>query len=442
MAITMSPEEAMAAMQAGDVPDEVIVNGDLRFYTHQGIASPKALPTSLTVEELIIHDASLLTRWPQVLRCKVLYLWKLAIPIPDDAVLFVERELDMRDASLESLAALRVAPECVVEVVQCERLTRLPDHLTLATLIAWGCPALAALPADMQITQRCTVLGATALRQLPQRLHVSDLVLRDAPLIDALPDDAAITGVLDLSGCSGLRAVPADIAATTLVLTGCTSLTALPDGLSAQFVSLAGCTGITTWDDPSITTLRQLDAHDCHHLRALPPNLRTIDELDVSGCARLTALPSELRISEWIDVGGTPIRALPPAVAGTVVRWHGVNVPGRVAFHPATITAQQVLAEPNAEVRRVMLERIGMERFIAEAQPTMRDADRDRGGARRLLAVAIDEDESLVVLQVQDPSTQRLYLLRVPPTMTTCHQAAAWIAGFDTPEDYHPVAET
>jgi hypothetical protein len=30
----------------------------------------------------------------------------------------------------------------------------------------------------------------------------------------------------------------------------------------------------------------------------------------------------------------------------------------------------------------------------------------------------------------------------VPPNMRTCHQAAAWIAGFDNPKDYRLVAES
>jgi hypothetical protein len=40
------------------------------------------------------------------------------------------------------------------------------------------------------------------------------------------------------------------------------------------------------------------------------------------------------------------------------------------------------------------------------------------------------------------PSTGRQYVLRVPPTMRSCRQAAAWIAGYDNPADYRPLAET
>jgi hypothetical protein len=89
-----------------------------------------------------------------------------------------------------------------------------------------------------------------------------------------------------------------------------------------------------------------------------------------------------------------------------------------------------------------MLERIGAERFFREAAPTILDTDKDPGGARRLMRVNIEGDEPYVALEVRDPSTERSYLLRVPPEMSTCRRAAAWIAGFDNPDDYAPLIET
>ncbi len=72
----------------------------------------------------------------------------------------------------------------------------------------------------------------------------------------------------------------------------------------------------------------------------------------------------------------------------------------------------------------------------------MRDQDTDPGGPRQLLEVRLRGDEPLVCLAVRDPSTGRQYIIRVPPWMRTCHQAAAWIAGFDAPDEYQPVHET
>jgi len=65
-----------------------------------------------------------------------------------------------------------------------------------------------------------------------------------------------------------------------------------------------------------------------------------------------------------------------------------------------------------------------------------------RGGIRRLLRIDLPGDEPFVGLVVFDPSTARQYVLRVPPDMTSCRQAAAWVAGFDNPDDYRPVVET
>jgi hypothetical protein len=157
------------------------------------------------------------------------------------------------------------------------------------------------------------------------------------------------------------------------------------------------------------------------HLVELPSNL-AVDSLDLSGCTALKALPPGLR-ARRINVNGVPIDA-------------------RIAFQPETITVAEVLAESNAELRRVLLERMGYDAFLNQVAATTLDRDRDLGGERRLLKVDLAGDEPLVCIAVICPSTGRRYLIRVPPSMRTCRQAAAWIAGFDNPNDYHPIIET
>ena len=114
----------------------------------------------------------------------------------------------------------------------------------------------------------------------------------------------------------------------------------------------------------------------------------------------------------------------------------------KIALEPETITAAQVLAEKNAELRRVMMERMGYLRFSREVGATELDQDTDAGGMRQLLKIEMDDDEPLVGLACRCPSTDRQYFLRVPPNMETCHQAAAWMAGFDDPSRYRPLIET
>lgn len=153
-------------------------------------------------------------------------------------------------------------------------------------------------------------------------------------------------------------------------------------------------------------------------------------------------LPNDLEVSSWLDLAGSGIRGLPPTLAGTPLRWRGVPIDQRIAFSPGEITSSEVLAEPNAEVRRVKLERMGLDRFLAEANPEVLDEDTDAGGPRQLLRVELEGDEPLVCVLVVCPSTGRRYTLRVPPQTKTCRHAVGWVAGFSDPDDYRPIIET
>lgn len=122
--------------------------------------------------------------------------------------------------------------------------------------------------------------------------------------------------------------------------------------------------------------------------------------------------------------------------------WHGVQVPGWVIEHPDRITADKVMRERDLEVRRVMLQRMTLERFIRQATGQMLDMDADAGGKRTLRLIDLEGDEPVMVLTVKCPSTRMDYALRVPPTMRTCRQAAAWTFGYDSPDIYSPAKET
>lgn len=122
--------------------------------------------------------------------------------------------------------------------------------------------------------------------------------------------------------------------------------------------------------------------------------------------------------------------------------WHGVRVPGPVVERPDLIRVHHVLRERNAEVRRVMIERMGVEYFTAGVCGEMLDKDKDRGGERYLRRIPIGGEEPMVMLHVRCPSTQAHHLLRVPPTVRTCRQAAAWTFGYDSPDVYSPAKET
>jgi hypothetical protein len=319
-------------------------------------------------------------------------------------------------------------------------LIQLPPGLAAGSLDLSGCTSLDALPDDLRV-RRLNLDGCTSLRELPRGLRCYELSLRNTRL-RSLPEDLRVEYRLDLSGCASLEALPEGLQVGSLVLESCTRMETLPEGLDVCFLDLSGCTGLRAWPRGARMRFGHFSAARCAQLTALPEWLTGLAQLDVSGCARLAELREGLRVTSWIDVADTAIRSLPRSLEGVRLRWRGVPIDTRIAFHPETITVPEVLREPNVERRRVLLERVGCEAFLREARARVLDRDRDRGGDRLLLRVPLPGDEDLVCVAVTCPSTGRRYILRVPPTMRSCRQALAWIAGFDDPAQYRPVAET
>lgn len=303
-----------------------------------------------------------------------------------------------------------------------------------------GETGLTALPAGLEVN-RLVLDQCSALTALPEGLHCVSLSARGTPLT-TVPQDLHVTSLLDLSGCDLLTRLPDALQVRTLVLRGCTGLTALPECMRVFVLEMPTCVRIQYFPEHGPAQLARLNVRGCTRLDALPSWLKRVGQLDVSGCSNLSELPEGLHVVTWLDVAHTPLLQLPASVQGVQLRWRGVIIDEQTVFHPEMITAQQVLAERNAEQRRVLLERLGYDRFLAEAQAEVLHQDQDVGGERRLLRVPLQNDEPLVCLQVQCPSTGRRYLIRVPPTMRRCHQAAAWIAGFDDPDQYRPLLET
>ena len=133
-----------------------------------------------------------------------------------------------------------------------------------------------------------------------------------------------------------------------------------------------------------------------------------------------------------IDYGGT----------WGVWAWHGVRVPESVI--KGNYTAQDCLKEKNAEVKRVMIERMGRDAFFAAAggQVLHRDTD-GQGNQRELVRVPMPEAEAghLLAVHVICPSTDRHYYLSVPPTVNTCQAAVAATFGL-TEAQYRPEIES
>lgn len=282
-------------------------------------------------------------------------------------------------------------------------------------------------------------LSDTMLTELPENLQVGELIARNLPL-QSVPASLRVRFRLTLDGCARLQTLPGGLNVGSLNLQDCLSLEALPEGLDVCFLNVNRCEALSEWPARAQVRFGHLSARDCLSLRALPGWLTQVAQLDISGCRGITALPPGLRVSGWLDVAGSGLTSLP---AGSVpaLRWRGVRVDERLAFAPETIDGAEILAQDNAEVRRVMMERVGYERFLEEVGATVLDRDTDVGGERTLVRVELPGDEPFVAVCVGCPSTGRRYTLRVPPTITRAQAASAWLAGFDDAGAYQPVIE-
>jgi hypothetical protein len=297
------------------------------------------------------------------------------------------------------------------------------------------------LPAGLTVRKRLVLNDCTALTELPSRLTCGELVAHRLP-ITTLPDDLRVTYRLDLEACHLLESLPANLKVGMLNVRGCTALKALPEGLNVNYLDISGCILLEQFPTHARIAHGNLSMVGCWRLRTLPDWLTHIARLNVRDCVALTELPPTLKISTSVDIGDSGISALPDNAKKARLLWRGVPVDERIAFHPDTITADEIIAEQNVERRRVLMERMGYDAFLTAANSELIDSDFDVGGKRQLLRVPMKDDEPLVCLAVSCPSTGRRYMLRVPPTTRSCRHGAAWLAGFDNPNDYHPLIET
>jgi hypothetical protein len=105
---------------------------------------------------------------------------------------------------------------------------------------------------------------------------------------------------------------------------------------------------------------------------------------------------------------------------------HGVILPDWVIERPEEITVEKINKEDNTEVKRVMVERMGWERFIAESKATVLDErynDRDLQYER---LYKLPDDSSR--FECSDPSTGRKYFLGVPNEIRNCEEAQNWLS--------------
>ncbi|WP_418960114.1 DUF6745 domain-containing protein [Streptomyces tritici] len=152
--------------------------------------------------------------------------------------------------------------------------------------------------------------------------------------------------------------------------------------------------------------------------------------------------PVELHRDEAgrLDRGDGPALAFADGFA--LYAWRGMPVPSDFPEQLAGLTPERIRTEENAELRRVMLEFYGYDRFLAESGA--RPVNRDETGVLWRIELPDDEDVAMVEVVNSTPEpdgTYRTYWLRVPPDTRTARAGVAWT--FDVPvEQYRPLVET
>lgn len=197
-----------------------------------------------------------------------------------------------------------------------------------------------------------------------------------------------------------------------------------------------------------------LGQHDAGWLCAFEPG----DDSPLAGLAAVardagwwwpyekTAVLSERPLTLHRDEAGRLDRGDGPALGYAdgfeLYAWRGMPVPKDFLDELTALTPERIRDEENAELRRVMLEFYGYDRYLDESGA--KPVHRDETGV--LWRVELVGDEDVVMVEVvnstpEPDGTSRTYWLRVPPTTRTAREGVAWTFGLGA-EVYEPLRQT
>ena len=119
-----------------------------------------------------------------------------------------------------------------------------------------------------------------------------------------------------------------------------------------------------------------------------------------------------------------------------IYAWHGVRVPEDVILNKSKMTAGQIIKEPNTEIRRVMRNLYGNDRFMVDAGAKEISHSKKHGAT--LLALQLPGDPvELRMMKLTCPSTGSVYFERVPPDVKTALEGLSWRFNVK-PSEYQP----
>lgn len=124
--------------------------------------------------------------------------------------------------------------------------------------------------------------------------------------------------------------------------------------------------------------------------------------------------------------------------------WHGCLVPDWVIERKRFITPALIDRQNNVEMRRVLIDIYGWERYLKNSR--LKKLHQDNYGVLYCKDLGGRYWQSIFVVEVLNATPEpdgkrRSYLLRVPPNMKTAKEAVAWTFGMRE-EDYNPDFES
>lgn len=118
---------------------------------------------------------------------------------------------------------------------------------------------------------------------------------------------------------------------------------------------------------------------------------------------------------------------------------NGVTVSPKLLEQPESITIEEITRETNVELRRIMIQRYGVERYTEDSGAKIIDSDQ----YGTLYKKEQQSDEPIVIVKVinatpePDGSGPKQYFLRVPPHIVTAKEAVAWTFNMSD-QEYQP----
>ena len=166
----------------------------------------------------------------------------------------------------------------------------------------------------------------------------------------------------------------------------------------------------------------------------------------------VSELPSEIHL-EAATPAAPIIRRLHNA-SGPAIAWadgvsiyfvHGVRIDDpEWILDRSKLTHANITMQSNAEVRRVMIEFYGADRYVRDSGSKLVDSSEFGKLWRRELS----DDEPLQMVELVDSTPihgtneHKTYFLRVPPTVRTAREAVAWTFEMPAAEMYAPAIQT